>query len=94
MSPIDSVTITPSIVNSAFGDNVTFECISDGGPNNQYQWTNIQADVIISIMPYLTIESVLVDDGGQYQCNVTNEAGYGTAVSTLNSMYIYYTSLY
>ena len=89
MSPIGSVDINPSVASILVGEDVTFECSSDGGPDNQYQWTNLQSGDIISNIPYLVIESVSVSDGGQYECNVSNEAGYETAVSTINSMLYY-----
>ena len=85
MSPEGSVVIEPSNIDTSFGDNVTFICSSLGGPYNQYQWTHLETDNIVSNEPQLTISSVSFGDGGNYQCEVSNMAGNGIAVSSLNS---------
>ena len=87
MSPFESVNIYPSMVNVSFGDAVTFECLSDAGPNNTFQWMNLETGDIVHSGPQLTIDSVMFIDGGDYECQVSNEAGFGSAISVLNSMY-------
>ena len=85
MSPEGSVVIEPSNIDTSFGDNVTFICSSLGGPYNQYQWTHLETDNIVSNEPQLTISSVSFGDDGNYQCEVSNIAGNDIAVSSLNS---------
>ena len=85
MSPEGSVEIDPSNIDASFDDNVTFICSSLGGPYNQYQWTHLETDNIVSNDPQLTISSVSFDNGGNYQCEVSNMAGNDIAVSSLNS---------
>ena len=85
MSPEGSIVIEPSNIDTSFGDNVTFICSSLGGPYNQYQWTHLETDNIVSNEPQLTISSVSFGDGGNYQCEVSNMAGNDIAVSSLNS---------
>ena len=85
VSPEGSVEIFPPVANVSFGSNITFNCTSQGGPNNQYKWTHLQTGNILSYHPLLTVSSVSFDDGGEYECNVTNEAGDGSDQSVLNS---------
>ena len=85
VSPEGSVEIDPSNIDASFDDNVTFICSSLGGPYNQYQWTHLETDNIVSNDPQLTISSVSFDNGGNYQCEVSNMAGNDIAVSSLNS---------
>ena len=77
--------IDPRVIDASFGDNVTFICSSLGGPYNQYQWTHLETDNIVSNEPELTVSSVLFNNGGNYQCEVSNMAGNEIAVSSLNS---------
>ena len=85
MSPEGSIVIEPSNIDTSFGDNVTFICSSLGGPYNQYEWTHLETDNIVSNEPQLTISSVSFGNVGNYQCEVSNMAGNDIAVSSLNS---------
>ena len=76
--------IDPRVIDASFGDNVTFICSSLGGPYNQYQWTYLETDNIVSNEPELTISSVLFNNGGNYQCEVSNAAGNDLTTSTVN----------
>ena len=77
--------ISPRFAHIFLGSNVTFNCSSQGGPNNQYQWTHLESGQILSNAPELIITSVATDDEGYYECNVTNEAGSESAQASLNS---------
>ena len=76
--------IDPRVIDASFGDNVTFICSSLGGPYNQYQWTHLETDNIVSNEPELTISSVSFGNGGNYQCEVSNAAGNDLTTSTVN----------
>ena len=85
VSPLGSVEIRPPVANVSFGSNTTFICSSQGGPNNQYLWTHSKSGEVIHNGPELTITYITFTDGGTYECNVTNEAGYDVGVSMLYS---------
>ena len=85
VSPDGSVQIDPVTVDASFGDEVSFTCSSDGGPDNQYQWIYLETNEIVQNGTTLTIPLTAYDNGGNYQCRVTNEAGSDTAVSTIYS---------
>lgn len=85
VSPLDGVDITPLVINSSFGDSVSFNCSSRGGPDNTYQWINAETGAIVHNGSMLVIESVSFDNSGEYVCVASNEAGSGSNSSTLNS---------
>ena len=87
VSPFGGVSIEPPVANVSFKGNATFECSSGGGPDNEFQWINLQTGDIVHIGPQLNIDSVIFTDGGEYECQVSNIAGFGSAVAALNSMY-------
>ncbi len=88
MSPGDSVVI--SIENgTAGGRDVILMCTAQGGPNNSYVWmgpldymTNDSFDGNTLVIMNLTAES-----GGDYVCMVTNEAGSGMDMVTVNGRF-------
>ena len=57
------------------GDNVTFFCSSNGGPNNSYQW--LMNNTVLPGENSTTLHLAKVDatSGGDYTCLVTNIAG-------------------
>ena len=63
-------------------------CSSNGGPDNQYQWIYLETNEIVQNGNILTIPLATYDNGGNYQCIVTNEAGLDTAISTIYSKMI------
>ena len=78
VSPFGSVSILTSNlpVLTNFGSNVSKSCIADGGPNNTFEWTNDQGEVV-SNSSQLQLTSITGSDAGTYTCNVTNAAGSG-----------------
>ena len=57
------------------GEQLQLSCLSEGGPVLEYTWLfsgNIIPNANIST---LTINGVTTADGGDYTCNVTNNAG-------------------
>ena len=75
VSPFGSVSIDSSVLTS-FGSNVSRICFGDGGPNNTFEWTNDQGEVV-SNSSQLQLTSITGSDAGTYTCNVTNAAGSG-----------------
>ena len=58
------------------GEELQLNCSSQGGPVLEYTWLlsgHIIDNVIAST---LVIDDVSTTDGGDYTCNVTNNAGY------------------
>ena len=81
VSPAGSVTIFSDIITS-FGSSETVICFAQGGPNNAYEWTNNQGQVI-SNSTELQLQSITGSDGGVYTCTVTNAAGSKSANATI-----------
>ena len=84
--------VSPRIVNVAadppgvlgLGDNVTFICSAQGGPNNMFQWQKDGQDLLSESQPTLTLTNGNAMDGGLYTCVVTNAAGSDSSDITLN----------
>ena len=57
------------------GQQLQLNCSSEGGPQLKYTW--LFSDDIIPNQndSTLTIDNVTTTDGGDYTCNVTNDAG-------------------
>ena len=58
------------------GQQIQLNCSSEGGPQLEYAWL-FSDDIIIPNQntSTLTIDNVTTTDGGNYTCNVTNDAG-------------------
>ena len=78
VSPSGSVQLTPLSISTSFGSSETLTCFAQGGPNNTFQWTNSQGQVI-SNSTQLEFSSITGSEGGFYICTVTNAAGSGNA---------------
>ena len=88
VSPEDGVSVAPVGVVYEEGDNVTFSCSAEGGPDNSLQWlkddVNITS-VIDGSENNLTRTSITVSgDGGVYTCVASNAAGTDRARVSLN----------
>ena len=84
MSPEDSVSVSPLNMVFSRGDNVTFNCLAQGGPDNTYQWQRNGTDLDNETMQTLTIYQISATDGGEYTCVVSNAAGNDSANILLN----------
>jgi len=65
-------------------------CSSEGGPELEYSW--LLAGSIIanaSTNNTLIIDNVNTSHGGEYICNVTNNAGYNSSTITVYSELLY-----
>ena len=73
-------------------------CLSEGGPDLEYSWSRMLNDfdnetTIGTNNNTLTIENVTTDDGGNYACAVTNDAGTSNATVTVYSEWRFFKAL-
>ena len=83
VSPEGSVAVTPAVEIIAIRENVTFSCLAQGGPNNEYQWQHDGVDLMNETIDTLNIDNIGAANGGSYTCVVSNAAGNDSATATL-----------
>ena len=84
-------TVSPVIVE--YGDSLTLNCSNSGGPNNVLRW--IKDGLFEGITDnLLMINAATTDDGGIYQCVVSNTAGESSTNITIYGMCVTYLSIY
>ena len=66
-----------------YGSDIELTCTSEGGPQLDYSW--IFSDNVTDNDAMLNIVSATVFNGGDYTCNVTNDAGYDSNTTTVYS---------
>ena len=66
-----------------FGDDVTLMCSSDGGPDNNYEWSKDGVVLSGETSANLTLSFITATSGGDYICSVSNAAGNDSASTTL-----------
>ena len=67
------------------GEQLQLNCSSEGGPQLEYTWTFSGGMITNATSNILTIDNVTTSNGGNYTCNVTNNAGYNTSTVTVYS---------
>ena len=67
------------------GEQLQLRCSSEGGPQLEYTWTFSGGMITNANSNILTIDNVTTSNGGNYTCNVTNNAGYNTSTVTVYS---------
>ena len=72
------------ISNVTMNNIAVYTCYADGDPGNSYQWIRLRDDYVVSMTQELILDNTDPLDGGEYQCNITNNAGNDTAMTTLN----------
>ena len=65
------------------GEQLVLNCQSKGGPELEYSWIFLSNK--ISNNKTLIIDNVNASNGGNYTCNVTNDAGYESDTITIYS---------
>ena len=65
------------------GDQLQLKCSSEGGPQLEYTWTFSGSAITNANSNILTIDNVTASNGGNYTCNVTNNAGSDTSTITV-----------
>ena len=66
-----------------YGSNIELNCTSEGGPQMEYTWIFLNGTIDIDTM--LNINNATVTNGGDYTCNVTNNAGFSSNTTTVYS---------
>ena len=66
-----------------YNSDIELNCTSEGGPQLEYSW--IFLDNTIDNITMLSIGSATVTNGGDYACNVTNNAGFNSTTTTVYS---------
>ena len=67
------------------GSQLQLTCVSEGGPELEYTWL-MSGSMIDNVNDNaFIIDNVTTSDGGDYTCNVTNNAGYDTRTVTVYS---------
>ena len=85
VSPNGSVLVSPRVSNSTNGTMVTFTCEEEGGLNNVFDWRYRRTGEVVSNTSTLTLISSAAI-GGDYLCEVSNQAGFDRATATLNGI--------
>jgi len=68
---------------------VTYTCNADGGPDNTYEWLRLRDSSVVSSTQELILDNTDPLDGGDYQCNITNDAGNTIVMTSLNGEHNY-----
>ena len=63
--------------------NIELNCTSEGGLQLEYSWIFLNNSIDNDYM--LSIISATVSNGGDYTCNVTNNAGFDSNATTIYS---------
>ena len=69
-----------------YGSDIELLCTSEGGPQLEYSW--IFLDSAVDNDAILSISNAVASHGGEYTCNVTNDAGSDSNMTTLYSKLI------
>ena len=88
MSPEGSVSTEPPVALANQTTNVTFTCGGMGGPDNTFQWSRNGQDLSGETSPSLTITNITASAEGNYSCEVSNRAGFGSSISSLIGMFM------
>ena len=67
------------------GEQLQLNCSSNGGPVLEYTWLHSGNIIPNAKTNVLTITNVNTTHGGEYICNVTNNAGYDSEDITVHS---------
>ena len=67
----------------SYGSDIELNCTSEGGPQLEFTW--IFSNNTIDNDTILNISNATVTNGGDYTCNVTNDAGFSSNTTTVYS---------
>ena len=76
-----NVVVRPAVVE--YGDVLTLNCTTSGGPDNMFSWFKDNILLQESTDNILAIAAVNAADGGLYECVVDNTAGNSSANITI-----------
>lgn len=83
VSPLGSIKTSPDVFASV-GDTAELVCSAKGGPDNQFEWKHLPSNQTFPSGPNLTISSITVYKGGDYQCIALNAAGFDKGTTSVN----------
>ena len=66
-----------------YGSDIELLCTSEGGPQLEYNWIFLDNAIVNNAI--LNISNIAVSHGGEYTCNVTNNAGSESNMTTVYS---------
>ena len=72
------------------GEQLELSCSSEGGPELEYTWTFSGVMIDNANTNMLTIANLTTSNGGEYTCNVRNDAGSDNDTVTVYSKLILY----
>ena len=72
------------------GEQLQLNCLSEGGPVLEYTWLFSGNTIPNANTSTLTINNVNTTNGGNYTCNVTNDAGTDSNTITVYSKSLLY----
>ena len=70
------------------GQQLMLNCVSEGGPQLEYIWIFLGSEIANTAI--LMINNVNTTHGGDYTCNVTNDAGFDSDMITVYSKLLPY----
>ena len=71
------------------GDQLQLNCSSEGGPQLEYTWIFSGSIITNANSNILTIDNITTSNGGNYTCNVTNNAGSDNNTITVYGKLLY-----
>ena len=83
VAPYNVVVMGDNLYNQ--GEQLQLNCLSEGGPVLEYTWIFSGNIIPNANTDTLTINNVSTTDGGNYTCNVTNNAGNANNIVTVYS---------
>ena len=69
------------------GEQLQLSCSAEGGPELEYTWS-FSDDIIDNVYTsMITIANLTTPNGGDYTCNVSNDAGFDSETITVYSKF-------
>ena len=88
VAPYNVVVMGDNLYNQ--GERLQLNCSSEGGPVLEYTWLLLGDTIPNANTSTLTIDNVSTTHGGDYTCNVTNDAGsYSNTITVYSKSSLY-----
>ena len=69
------------------GEQLQLSCSSEGGPELQYTWSLSGNIIDNAYTSMITIANLTTFNGGDYTCNISNDAGFDSKTVTVYSKF-------
>ena len=69
------------------GEQLQLSCSSEGGPELEYIWSFSGGMIDNANTSIITIANLTTSNGGDYTCNVSNDAGFDSGTVTVYSKF-------